>query len=312
MHTFNKEFNIFRVLSARKMAKKSFIFALILGFCSCKTYNVSVESFKKQITNQYDGNLDENDSNSTTFQYDKTKVYQAYGMDFISVKDKKGNPYNLEVLSGAQTKITLKNGKKYIFYLQSITLENDSIKGYKSYLFNLKSSIPLNQVSKIELQKDHAYQKYGRTSYEKSLTIDRKTDKIFENKGEELKDFKVKLDSVDVRIIEFRKVYYVACEFKNSTSRLKMFYFLMEDNALAKISVFEQSEFEPEIDYFRVYYLENGQFIYKKSQFLPKDFNVERNKYNMMKDDDLNFNKQFTDEFLQKLVLDIYQKIELP
>uniref|UniRef100_UPI00404B809A hypothetical protein n=1 Tax=Flavobacterium sp. TaxID=239 RepID=UPI00404B809A len=260
------------------MLKKFTLFALIFALVSCKTYNVSKESFRSQVVNYYTENLDENERDSTTFLYDKTKVYKIYGMDFFNVNDKKGNPYELEILPGAQVKFTLDNGQKRLFYLQSLTLENDSIKGYKSYIFNLKNAVSFNQISKIELQEDKAYQKHEPTPYEKSLKIRKKTEKIFKNRGEELKDYAFKLDSIDVRVSEFRKVYFATCEQKNNLSTLKILYEMLEDDSLAIIAILEQNRFEPEIDYLRTYYLENDNFIYQKNEFLPKDFNEKPDK----------------------------------
>ena len=58
-------------------------------------------------------------------------------------------------------KITLKNRKKKYFYLDTVFLENDTIKGSKSRILALENAVPFSEIVKIEVQdggKKYQYQ----------------------------------------------------------------------------------------------------------------------------------------------------------
>jgi hypothetical protein len=59
-------------------------------------------------------------------------------------------------------RITHINGKKYLFYFDTIILENDTLKGSRSrFIPNLTRKIPFDSIAKIEVQeggKNYNYQ----------------------------------------------------------------------------------------------------------------------------------------------------------
>lgn len=138
------------------------ILSLIL---SCKTYTVSVDSFRKQMTESGSEKLKEVEINNPTFYTssnpDRNFNYQANTIKSIVVVDKKGNKVNLTNSPILEMRITKKDGKKNILLFDTVIVENDTLKGGRSRLMqNLRREIPLSDIEKIEIQDSGKVYKY--------------------------------------------------------------------------------------------------------------------------------------------------------
>ncbi|MFK5879373.1 MAG: hypothetical protein QM478_07740 [Flavobacteriaceae bacterium] len=128
-----------------------FIFCITLMLISCKTYTVSPESFKKQMKNANSNNLKEVEINNPLGY--NTIPYYSNNIGMIKVIDKDGNEKLLYNSPSIEMRVTLNNKKKYVFYFDTVILENDTLKGHQSrFIQSLTKEIPLDSIMKIEIQ----------------------------------------------------------------------------------------------------------------------------------------------------------------
>lgn len=133
--------------------KQIILIVLTLGvFSSCKTYYISVKSFKEQLS----------DIDSTMLRMVRTKgpagdiaEYPANPIDKIKCIDKGGNETELQNSPSIEARITTNDGKRIIFYFDRIYFQNDSLIGFRSRFIGLPKTIPLNEITKIEVQDGH-------------------------------------------------------------------------------------------------------------------------------------------------------------
>ena len=127
------------------------IMGLISLFFSCKTYTIPVESFREQMTTSGNEIMRDVEINDPT-SYSNLK-YQVNRLASIVVVDKNGNNVELENSPKLEMRVTRKNGKRYILFFDTVIVENDTLKGARSRMFqNLRREIPLNDIKKIEIQ----------------------------------------------------------------------------------------------------------------------------------------------------------------
>lgn len=282
---------------------------LLLFFVSCKTYHISKEDFKKQLVEHHARTSTSSDQEANSNVYDKNKVYTAFDLYYFDVLDKKGNKHQFFSNNPSKIRVTSEDGKKRNFYLSTITLENDSLAGYNSYIFGKKHKVAFDLISKIEFQYSTRYT--GPPSdIDKSLEIEKNSNKTYKSKGDIIKTTDFETDIYTASITEYKKLYYVSCKFKDGISTLRFLFYLNYDNELEAIIVSESSPFEKEIDYYRKYYLENEVVFYEESSFLAKDFNQSSSQYKNTKAKDRRFNKTFTTQYLTSLAFELYNKIK--
>jgi hypothetical protein len=137
---------------------KVFFYLSLLILSSCITYQIPVDSFQKQF---HDVKANEDLKINNPFSLNDIS-YKGNSISKIKVIDKKGKELTIDNSPSIEIRITEKNGKKTIFYFDTVTLRNDTIRGSRSRLIgNLIKAIPLNQIMKIEVQdgkKDYNYQ----------------------------------------------------------------------------------------------------------------------------------------------------------
>ena len=128
---------------------------------SCKTYTISVDSFRKQVTKSNSEKLREVEINNPTLYTSSNIKYFANNIKSIIVIDKNGNEVKLENSPKLEMRITRLNGKKNILLFDTVIVENDTLKGARSRLMqNLRREIPLNDIKKIEIQDSGKVYKY--------------------------------------------------------------------------------------------------------------------------------------------------------
>jgi hypothetical protein len=133
------------------MKTKLSLLALVLLLISCKTYTISPENFKKQIIDSNANNLKDAKVNNPLSQFSSIE-YKANNLKYLNVYDKKGSLSFMQNSPSVEMRVTLKNGKRKIFYLDTVTLENDTLKGEKSRLLGIKDKVSFNEIAKIEVQ----------------------------------------------------------------------------------------------------------------------------------------------------------------
>mgnify|MGYP000114134109 CR=1 FL=1 len=130
-----------------KLIGLGIIFLLI----SCKTYTITPQSFKSQFTKTDNNKMKEVETNNPLFY--KNFKYLSNDIKYLNATDKKGNLVFVQNSPSLEMRVTLINGKKKYFYFDTVTLENDTLKGGKSrFMSGLKNIIPFDQIVKIELQ----------------------------------------------------------------------------------------------------------------------------------------------------------------
>ena len=133
------------------MKTKLSLLALVLLMTSCKTYTIPPENFKKQIVDSNANNLKDVKVNNPISQFSSI-AYKANSLIYLNVYDKNGSLSFMQNSPSIEMRVTLKNGKRKIFYLDTVTLENDTLKGEKSRILGLKDKVLFNEIVKIEVQ----------------------------------------------------------------------------------------------------------------------------------------------------------------
>ena len=135
--------------------------ALFFIILSCKTYTIPVDSFKEQMIKAKPRNMKEVEVNNPLFL--GNIKYSSNNINRLIVLDKDGNKMYLDNSPAIEMRVTHSNGKKYTLYFDTVTLENDTLKGGRSrFMQGLKREIPLDSIVKIEVQdggKNFNYQK---------------------------------------------------------------------------------------------------------------------------------------------------------
>ncbi|MEB8345778.1 hypothetical protein OO010_06950 [Flavobacteriaceae bacterium KMM 6898] len=143
------------------MKSKIFGIGLLLLIISCKTYIIPTNSFREQMLTAKSENMKDVEINNP-LNFGNIK-YSANDINRLIVLDKDGNKMFLNNSPSIEMRVTHRNGKKYILYFDTVTLENDTLKGGPSrFAQGLRREIPMDSILKIEVQdggKKFNYQK---------------------------------------------------------------------------------------------------------------------------------------------------------
>lgn len=130
--------------------KMLIISGLVLTLISCKTYTISPDSLKSQLTRADNNEKEVKVNNPLLFGELK---YLANDIETLDVIDKKGNQLSIPNSPRLEMRITHKNGEKYVVYFDTAILENDTLKASRSrFMPNLRRSILFDSIVKIEIQ----------------------------------------------------------------------------------------------------------------------------------------------------------------
>ncbi len=126
---------------------------------SCKTYTIPTDSFKEQFTKTELFETKEVQINNP-LTYGNLS-YKANNITNLVVRDKEGNSLTIPNSPSLEMRVTHKNGKRYIFYFDTVVLENDTLKASRSrFIPSLTKSIPMDSIAKIEVQEGGKNFKY--------------------------------------------------------------------------------------------------------------------------------------------------------
>ena len=133
------------------MKKKLSLLALAILMISCKTYTISPENFKKQINDSNTKNIKDVEVNDPINKFSSIK-YKANSLKYLNVYDKNGTLKFVQNSPSVEIRVTLKDGTRKTFYLDTVTLENDTLKGEKSKILGLENKVSFKEIVKIEVQ----------------------------------------------------------------------------------------------------------------------------------------------------------------
>ncbi|HMV09156.1 MAG TPA: hypothetical protein PK325_14230 [Cyclobacteriaceae bacterium] len=126
----------------------------LFGIFSCTTYYIPVESLKTQFAG-----IDSAKLKLVTVKGpagDKVQ-YFANPLSVVKCIDKAGNPFELVNSPSLEIRFTYGlNNKRVIYYFDRIYLTDSCVVGVRSRIIPaLRKTIPLNSISKIEIQDGH-------------------------------------------------------------------------------------------------------------------------------------------------------------
>jgi hypothetical protein len=279
--------------------KLSLLVLLVLTF-SCKTYTISPENFKKQLI---EGNLDDLKNINVDNPISQFE-YKAFNLKYLNVTAKNGSTSLIKNSPSIEMRVTLKNGKRKIFYLDTVTLENDTMFGEKSRILGLTNKIPFNEIVKIEVQDGGKNYQYSLPT--KKQIISENSDKNHEKRGEILEKFEFKKDTISIEVAKYNNLYTAFCRFEKSQSNL-MFIYYLNNNILELIRTREISLDKSEIWWINNFYVENNKIFFNENLCVSNYENLELKnpKYK-----DYKFNKNLNASFLKKFSLEIYNDIK--
>jgi hypothetical protein len=123
---------------------------ILLVTCSCKTYQIPVDSFKEQFKA---ANGKPRRDVVVVGPVGERSTYATYQMKQINVVDKKGNKVALNVRPSLEARFTYGKGKHTTFYFDMIRFNGDTIDGGRSrFLPSLRKKIPISSVTRIDIQ----------------------------------------------------------------------------------------------------------------------------------------------------------------
>ena len=142
--------------------KRIFLFLFIIGMItSCTTYYIPVNSLREQFA--------EIDSTRLIAVTVEGPIYGRYHylanpITAVQCIDKKGNSYQLTNSPSLETRFTYgHNNKKTIFYFDRIYVDSSSVTGVESrFIESIRKTIPLDSITKIEIQDGRKKFKYVR------------------------------------------------------------------------------------------------------------------------------------------------------
>ena len=130
--------------------KMLIISGLVLTLISCKTYTISPDSLKSQLTRADNKEKKVKVNNPLLFG---NLEYLANDIEKLDVIDKKGNQLSILNCPRLEMRITHNNGERYVVYFDTAILKNDTLKASRSrFIPNLRRSIPFDSIVKIEIQ----------------------------------------------------------------------------------------------------------------------------------------------------------------
>jgi hypothetical protein len=118
-------------------------------FASCKTYYISLNSFKEQFAGI--------DSTKLRTVYTEGPLgdivdYPANPIDIIQCTDKHNNPVELENSPSLEITFINKKNRKTVYYFDRIFVQDTLITGYLAKSIMHKKSISVNNIRQIEIR----------------------------------------------------------------------------------------------------------------------------------------------------------------
>ena len=149
------------VRNNKKLNMKKIFSPLMLAFVitSCTTYYIPVNSLREQFAGIDSTKLLEV---TVVGPFYEEFNYLANPVTIIQCVDKKGNPHQLTNKPSLETRFTYGyEKKKKIFYFDRLFVNPYSVMGVESrFIESIRSSIPIDSITKIEIQDGRKKFKY--------------------------------------------------------------------------------------------------------------------------------------------------------
>jgi len=229
----------------------------------------------------------------------------ANSLKYLNVHDKEGKVAFLQNSPSIEMLVTLKNGKQKLFYLDTVTLENDTLKGIKSRILGLTNAVAFADIAKIEVQ--DGGKNYHYVDPPLDVTILEHSHKIFDQRGDVLEHHQFKMDTVGVKYDKYTNFYYALCKFDHSGTELGLVYYINK-NALEMVTVRERSPLEQDVTWINQFFIENNNIFAKNSYPLA---NKEGETAVKKRYSDYQFNNALDASFQKKFLFDLYTKIAI-
>lgn len=127
-------------------------FGLIWFLKSRNTYQIPIESFKQQFLNADALKLKQV---STRDPFGEIERYQTLSVDVIHCIDKQGKPATVKSGPAIEIRFTDDNNRRTTFLFDLMRVDQTSVTGSISRLLpDMKKTIPLSAIRKIEIQKN--------------------------------------------------------------------------------------------------------------------------------------------------------------
>jgi len=125
----------------------------ILFFTSCKSYYISIDSFKQQFAGIDSAKLKPVEMRGGGIVW-VTEHYLANPISKIRCTDKKGNPAELDNSPAIEIRFTYgENNKRTVFYFDRVFVSDSMVTGVPSrFIPFMRKTILLNDITKIEVQ----------------------------------------------------------------------------------------------------------------------------------------------------------------
>ena len=138
------------------MGQRRILAILIIGFLfftSCKTYYISTDSFKEQFAGIDSTKLKMVEMTGGGNLW-VTEQYLANPLTKIKCQDKKGNPVELDNSPKIEIRFTYgDNNKRTSGYFDRVFVSDSFVTFIQSrFVPNIRKTIPLNDITKIEVQ----------------------------------------------------------------------------------------------------------------------------------------------------------------
>ena len=130
---------------------KKTLFQKLLSVFSRTTYTISTKSFGEQFEGVTTASFKEVKVLNPANRY-STINYRANQIKKIIVVDENTHRVTLDNSPRLETRITLKNGKRTIFYFDTLALENGFLIGKKSRFLPINGQVIFEDIQKIEIQ----------------------------------------------------------------------------------------------------------------------------------------------------------------
>jgi hypothetical protein len=139
--------------------RKKILFTMSAGLLflsSCKTYYISLDSFKKQFAGMDSTKLKDVVVAGPNLMLARLH-YKANPIEVIECADKNETPAQLNNSPSIEMRVTYGHkNKRLVFYFDRVLVINNKLVGGQSrYVENLIRKIPLDSITKIEVQDGH-------------------------------------------------------------------------------------------------------------------------------------------------------------
>jgi hypothetical protein len=137
-------------LEKYKVVKKHWVIYLFiaLALSACKTYRLPPNELVSQMRAAQPKELHVTHS-ATPFA---SSQYTGNGITELTCYDKKGNKTTLPITPAVEMRITDTNGKKHLFYFDTVTLEDSVLAGKNSRILSTKRRMNIGAMKKVEVQ----------------------------------------------------------------------------------------------------------------------------------------------------------------